>query len=112
MFFRITSKTFCVEPATGQELSLEILKVASAASELLDLDLLPCNPPFGAASYISPSNVDFVFNNDNGDMTIVIPAFDRNGNHFLDALVGQFEDPIENGILIPAPAYGLPHGEA
>ena len=112
MFFRITAKTFCLEPSIGEELTLEIIKVASAASELLSLDLLASNPPFGASSYICPSNVDFVFNNDTGDMTIVIPAFDRDGEHFLDAMVGQLEDPIENGLLIPAPSYGLPHGEA
>lgn len=112
MFFRITSRAFCVEPTTGEELSLEIFNVASAASELLELDLIPTNPPFGAASYISPSNVDFVFDSDTWNMTIAIPAFNEEGNHYMDVLVAQIQDPVEHGWLIPAPAFGLPHGEA
>ena len=113
MHFRVNSRTMFVSPPFAQELGEEISNVINAASQELGLTILECEPPFPVThSFISTRIVDFVFHNSDDSVTIVIPTFDSNGNHFLDALVCKIEDPIGHGLMIPAPSFGLPHGEA
>jgi hypothetical protein len=113
MHFRINARTMCVAPPFDQDLSHAISEVINIASAELGLAVIQCEPPFSiGGAFISTRNIDFVFHNNNDSMTVVVPTFDEDGNHFMDALVCLIGDPIGNGLMIPAPSYGLPHGEA
>ena len=113
MYYKVNARTMWVAPPFSQELSDEISAVIEAAADHLELDVIGCESPFpiNSISYITPREINFIFHDDES-MTVVVPAFDQDGDHFVDALVCRIEDPIGNGVMVPAPSYGLPHGEA
>ena len=116
MHFRLNARTMWIAPPFSDDLSQAISDVIHAASNELNFEILECEPPYSMQSFfegfISTRNIDFILHNNNDSMTVVVPAFDEEGNHFMDALVCLIENPIDSGVMIPAPSYGLPHGEA
>lgn len=113
MHFRIDARTMWVAPPFSEDLSDAISQVIDLAADEFGLAIIQCEPPFPITEgFISTRNIDFVFHHQDDSMTVVVPTFDESGNHFTDVLVCLIADPIGNGMMVPAPAYGLPHGEA